>query len=41
LKALEEVTSYGFIAGRLALTYRREGTFATLLFAPSASSSAD
>ena len=41
LKALEEVTSYGFLAGRLALTYRRDGTFATLLFVPSASSSAD
>jgi heat shock protein HslJ len=41
LKALEGVTSYGFLAGRLALTYRREGTFATLLFAPGASSSTD
>lgn len=35
LKALEEVTSYSFLAGRLALTYRREGAFATLLFRPS------
>jgi heat shock protein HslJ len=35
LRALEAVTSYSFLAGRLALTYRREGAFATLLFTPS------
>ena len=32
LKALEEVSAYSFLAGRLALTYQRDGNFATLLF---------
>lgn len=41
LKALEDVTSYSSFAGRLALTYRREGAFATLLFTPSVNSRAD
>lgn len=41
LKALEDVTSYSFLAGRLALRYRREGAFATLLFTPSVNSRAD
>ncbi len=41
LKALEDVTSYSFVAGRLALTYRREGAVASLLFTPSVKSLAD
>jgi hypothetical protein len=34
LKALQDVTSYGFFAGRLALTYRQDGSLRTLLLAP-------
>jgi heat shock protein HslJ len=41
LKALENVVSYSFLAGRLALTYRRDGNFATLLFASRANLRAD
>jgi len=38
---LESVTSYSFLAGSLALTYRHAGAFATLLFTPRANLSAD
>ena len=41
LKALQDVMSYGFLAGRLALTYRREGALAPLLFTPSVEPRAD
>jgi heat shock protein HslJ len=34
LNALQAVTSYGFLAGDLALTYRYNGSFGTLLLAP-------
>jgi len=34
LKALQDVTSYSFLAGRLALTYRQDGSLRTLLLAP-------
>ena len=34
LKALQAVTSYSFLAGRLALTYRQDGSLRTLLLAP-------
>jgi heat shock protein HslJ len=34
LKALERVTHYSFLAGRLALTWRKDGESGTLLFVP-------
>ena len=41
LKALEGVTSYSFLAGNLALTYRRDGSFRTLLLTPRVNLRAD